>query len=802
MANIRGNRRAFGGPGNPPRWARADKNGIGTAYSASSLLWYTVWNGIVTEIYYPNADRPQTRDLQYLFTDGETFFHQETRYLETKIETIGGGLGYRVAGSDPEGRYTYTKDIISNPHLPCLLQRTQVHAPPEMRKKLKLYALLAPHLEVAGWGNNGYVVDVLGRWVLVAERKGTWLAMAASEPFSKASVGYVGTSDGWTDLADGFQMHWEFDQATDGNIALTGEIDLANTREFTLGLAFGSSLHRAMTTLMQSLAEPFESQFRRFEEQWKRADRTRRALDAFSCDGGKLYQASYRLLLAHEDKTFQGAMVASLSIPWGQAKSDQEGEGGYHLVWTRDMVQCALGLLAAGNTQTPLRALIYLATTQSHDGSVGQNFWLDGKAFWPGTQLDEVAFPILLAYRLHAEGALENFDAYPMMMRAAGFLLRQGPVTQQERWEECGGYSPSTTAAVIAALVCTADFARQRGEVDTAVFLEEYADWLEHNIENWMVTREGTLAPGISTHYVRLTPAKPGDFLPDEGVGDQRIWLTSRHAGEQADYPARDIVDAGFLELVRYGIRRPDDPIVMDSLKVIDASVKLDLPSGSYWHRYNYDNYGEREDGAPYEGFGRGRAWPLLTGERGHYELAAGHDSTGHVRAMEAAASPTQMIPEQVWDSEDLPELHLRKGRATGSAMPLLWAHAEYIKLLRSRQEGKVYDRIPCVANRYLENRPPYPNIQFWSFDSPARTVRQGHKVRITAFAKFRLRWSEDGWETVNDLDSGGTKLGVCFVDLAVPESAAGNPIALRFTFFWTESEKWEGRDFAILVNP
>jgi glucoamylase len=760
-----------------------------------------VWNGIVTEIYYPNADRPQTRDLQYLFTDGESFFHQETRYLKTKIETIGGGLGYRVTGSDPEQRYSYAKDIISNPHLPCLLQRTQVQVPPEMRKKLKMYALLAPHLEVAGWGNNGYVVEVLGKLVLVAERKGTWLAMAASEPFSRASVGYVGTSDGWTDLAHGFQMDWEFDQARDGNIALTGEIDLANTLDFTLGVAFGSSLHRAMTTLAQSLAEPFESQFQRFEEQWKRAERTRIPSEAFSGDGGKLYQASYRLLLAHEDKTFQGAMVASLSIPWGHTKSDKEGEGGYHLVWTRDMVQCALGLLAAGNAATPLRALIYLATSQSHDGSVGQNFWLDGNAFWSGIQLDEVAFPILLAHRLHVEDALKNFDPYPMATRAAGFLLRQGPVTQQERWEEVGGYSPSTIAAVIAALVCTADFARQRGEVDAAVFLEEYADWLEHNIENWMVTRGGTLVPGISTHYVRLTPAKPGDFLPDEGVEEKRITLTSPHPGEESDYLARDIVDAGFLELVRYGIRPPDDPIVIDSLKVIDAIVKVDLPSGPFWRRYNHDNYGELEDGSAYEGFGRGRPWPLLTGERGHYELAAGHDATGHVRAMEASASPTQMIPEQIWDGDDLPQLHLRKGRATGAVMPLLWAHAEYIKLLRSRQEGKVYDRIPCVANRYLKNRPPYPNIQFWSFNCPARSVRQGHKLRITALASFRLHWSADNWQTISDLYSAGTEFGLYYVDLVIPDSPKADLTPVRFTFFWTESGRWEGRDFEIAVK-
>jgi glucoamylase len=754
-----------------------------------------VWNGIVTEIYYPTVDRPQTRDLQYLFSDNETFFHQETRYLESKIETIGGGLGYRVTGADPEGRYRYTKDIISNPHLPCLVQRTHVDADPEMLKKLKLYALLAPHLEVAGWGNNGYVLETLSRLVLAAERGGTWLAMGTSIPFSRASVGYVGQSDGWTDLADGFRMDWEFDRATDGNIALVGEIDLSSAQDFTLGVAFGDSLHAAMTTLFQSLAEPFDSQYRRFEEQWKRTEHTRRPLESAAGDGGKVYQASYRLLLAHEDKTFQGAMVASLAIPWGHSKSDHEGEGGYHLIWTRDMVQSALGLLAAGNTGTPLRALIYLATSQNADGSVGQNFWVDGRPFWTGLQLDEVAFPILLAHRLQAANALQDLDPYPMAARAAGFLVRSGPVTQEERWEEVSGYSPSTIATVIAALLCTADFARQKSDLDTAKFLEEYADWLEHNIESWMVTRQGTLVPGISTYYVRINPAGPGDFLPDEGVDDKVVKLTSRAEGEQAEFPAKDVVDGGFLDLVRHGIRRADDPIVVDTLKVIDAVLKVDLPAGPFWHRYNHDNYGERADGAPYETFGGGRLWPLLTGERGHYELAAGHDITPYIQALEGSASPTQLIPEQIWDEEDRPEHHLRKGRATGSAMPLLWAHAEYIKLLRSRQDGKVYDLIPCVADRYLGDRPPYANIQFWSINTPAKTVGRGHKLRITALKDFRLRWSVDNWATTNDHASISTSLGLDYVDLEI-----GDQGPVRFTFFWTEPGTWESRDFEVAV--
>jgi glucoamylase len=634
----------------------------------------------------------------------------------------------------------------------------------------------------------------------VAEREGTWLAMAASHPFSRASVGYAGRSDGWTDLADGLQMDWEFDQATNGNIALTGEIDLSQTQEFILGVAFGNSLHRATTTRVQSLAEPFDAQFRRFEEQWKRVDHSRRALESFSGDGGKLYHASHRLLLAHEDKTFQGAMVASLAIPWGQAKSDKDGEGGYHLVWTRDMVQSALGLLAAGNVETPLRALIYLAMSQAEDGSFAQNFWLDGTAFWSGIQLDEVALPILLAHRLQSEGALRGLDPYLSVSRAAGYLIAQGPVTQQDRWEEHSGYSPSTIASEIAALICAADFARQRADDETATFLEQYADWLEHNIETWMVTRNGSLVAGVSTHYVRVNPARPGDFLPDDGPTDKMVTLTSRPPGERAEFPAQEIVDAGFLELVRYGIRHPSDPIVIDTLKVVDATLKVELAWGPCWRRYNQDGYGERADGGPYEGFGQGRAWPLLTGERAHYELAAGHDVAEYVRAMEGSASPTYLIPEQVWDEEDRPPLHLHKGRATGAAMPLLWAHAEYTKFLRSRQERKAYDLIPCVAKRYLGERAPYTNIQVWSFKCPAKTVQRGDKLRIMALTDFRLRWSLDNWQTVNDSNSTRTKLGLCYLDLDIA-TAGTNLARVRFTFLWTGPRVWEGKDFEVGVR-
>ena len=709
---------------------------------------------------------------------------------------MGEGLAYRVTGSDPENRYRYVKEIIADPHLPCLLQRTRVEGSPEVLQKLKIYALLAPHLDIAGGGNSGYVMRAINREILVAERNGCWLAMMANRPFNRVSVGYVGQSDGWTDLADGFRMDWEFDCATNGNVALIGEIDLAETQEFTLGVAFGDSLHSAMTALFQSVVEPFDEQAARFEEQWKRTDRTRRPLENFSFDEGRLYRTSYRLLLAHEDKTFPGAMVASMAIPWGDAKSDEAGQAGYHLVWTRDMVQSALALVAAGNTETPFRALVYLATNQQADGGFAQNFWIRGEPFWTGIQLDEVSFPILLAHRLKAEGALRQIRPLAVVMRGAAYLIQHGPVSQQERWEELSGYSPSTLAAEIAALICAADFAHENDDEESAVFFEQYADWIEHNLENWTVTREGSLVEGVSEYFVRVNPACAGDYLPENGVHDETVHLTSRYPNEQAYFPARDIVDGGFLELVRYGVRRPDDPIILNTVKVIDAMLEVDLPAGKCWKRYNNDGYGQRDGGDHYDSYGRGRPWPLLTGERGHYEVAAGRDPADYVRWMEGLATTTRMLPEQVWDEDDIPEKGLRKGGPTGSAAPLLWAHAEYIKLLRSRADGQVFDRIPSVANRYSGEHPPYANLHFWSFACPARSVGRGQKLRIIADAQFRLRWSGDNWQNTSDPDASATKFGIFYADL----EAGSDTRSLRFTFFWPEAARWEGKDFEVTV--
>jgi glucoamylase len=733
-----------------------------------------------------------------LISDGKSFFHDEKRHLKHKFERLSDhALGYRCTNSDPHGRYAIVKEIIADPHLACVLQRTKVTGDESFISKLQIYALCAPHLEVGGWGNNGYVAELDGRKILMAQKQGTWLALVATAPFSRTSCGYVGHSDGWTDLAANFQMDWEFDHATDGNIALTGQLDLRAHREFTLGLAFGDTQHHAITTVLQALGTPFEAHHKRYTEQWGRTSAHQMPLEKVSSDKGNLYHSSFSLILAHEDKSYPGALIASLSIPWGEAAGDKD-QGGYHLVWTRDMVNSASALLASGESATPLRALIYLAVCQQEDGGFPQNFWVNGNPYWRGIQLDEVAFPILLALRLSQQNALQEFDPYPMVLKAASYLLRHGPVTQQERWEEASGYSPSTLASNIAALIGAAYFCRQRADKAAAEFLEQYADFLESHIEAWTVTTDGTLISEVRCHYIRILPEDVGNPDPVENPNSGILKIANLAPGTRNSFPAKEIVDAGFLELVRYGIRKPNDPIILDSLKVIDAVLKADTPMGPVWRRYNHDGYGQRDDGGPYVGWGKGRAWPLLTGERAHFELAAGRDVKPYIRAIEAFASATGLLPEQVWDEKDQPNAHMFLGRPTGSAMPLMWAHAEYIKLLRSVSDGHIFDLIPEVAKRYLGDRKACQLFEIWKPNRRVRVVKKGYTLRVQAPAPFHLHWTGDEWGTVKDTSSSATTLGIDFVDIPI---IATQRAPIRFTFFWPESNSWEGRDYMVEIK-
>jgi glucoamylase len=476
-----------------------------------------------------------------------------------------------------------------------------------------------------------------------------------------------------------------------------------------------------------------------------------------------LYRMSAAVLAIHEDKRASGAMIASLSIPWGNTKSDHE-LGGYHLVWPRDLVNSAGALIALGHSVLARRTLRYLMSTQEEDGRWAQNLWLDGTPYWSGLQLDEVAFPILFAEMLRREGKLEDLDPYPMIRRAAGFIVRNGPVTGQDRWEENSGYSPFTVAVEVAGLLAAAEFAERAGDADLALLFRDTADAWNARIEEWTYVRDTALARevGVDGYYVRIAPDDVCDVAPKSGG---YIPIKNRPGGADWAHYA-EIVSPDALALVRFGLRDPLDPRIVNTVRVLDARLRALTATGPGWYRYNRDGYGEHDDGSPFDGVGVGRPWPLLAGERAHYELAAGRaDVAVHLLGvMRAQASDGGMLPEQVWDGPDRPEFELVNGHPTGSAMPLVWAHAEYAKLVRSLHDGRVFDMPQQPYERYVRQRVGC-DLTIWAQHCRASSMPVGNRLRIQSPVDMMVRW------TVGDADASeivcrDTKIGVWLADL------------------------------------
>lgn len=784
---------APGAPGIEPRWTTSAKEGIGTAYHTSSQVWYTVSHGIINEIYFPHVDSPNTRDLQFLITDGESFCHEERRDLIHQVERPEpDALLFRLTNTDRAGRYRLVKEVLGEPHSSVVLMHVRLEILDEaLTDKLKLYVLLAPHIKNTGEHNFAGCKHIGGYHLLCAERDEIHLALGCNCDFTKRSVGYVGTSDGWRDLMDNFQMDWQYHIARDGNVALMGEVDLSQGNEFTVGVGMGFSCQSAATQLLQSFVFPFDVSRQKFIEQWKRTNKP----NGVTLDNPAthdLFRLSKCVLQAHEDKTFLGASVASMSIPWGETQDD-DNRGGYHLVWARDMVHTATALLACREHESPLRALIWLSCVQAEDGGMPQNSEIDGTPYWHGVQLDEIAAPILLAWRLKRADALQDFDPWIIIRRAVRFLILNGPVTAQERWEENSGYSPSTLAATIAAVICAADFADDCHHEDSSSFLRDYADWLVANLESWTVTTCGELVPGKPRHYVRITPEDP---CPGSVAANPNTAVVEIKNGG-GSHPARNVVDAGFLDLVRLGIRAADDPVIVDSVAVVDAVLKRDLPQGPCWRRYNHDGYGQYPDGSAFDGAGEGRSWPLLTGERGHYELAAGRDPIPLVKAIEGFANEGGMLSEQLWDSHDLPDGSMKFGQPSGAAMPLCWAHAEYICLVRSAHDGVCFDRIEPVYQRYAVNNTP-SEFEIWTFAHQIQELPTGKKLRIISDRPALVHWSEDNWQTQKDVRTRRNALNLYYADLPLEQHEPGTKII--FTLLWTADDKWEGTDYVITI--
>jgi glucoamylase len=791
---------APGRPGIPARWTSSAKSAVGTALTPQSRVWYTLSHGILNEIYYPRVDYACTRDFGFIVTNGRDYFSEEKRHARSTVRPVEDGVpAFKLANVAADGRYRIDKIVLADPARDVVLQRV-VFTALDGGRDYRLFALLAPHLVNRGADNDAWLGTYKGHEMLFASGSGNAMALACSATWRARSVGFVGVSDGWQDLHQHFALTWKYDSARGGNVALVAEIDLSDGKnEFVIALGFGRRAEEAAHRIIGSLADGFDAALAAFTDDWQAWQAELLPLDPPRDQGAaNTYRISTAVLRSHEANSFPGGIIASLSIPWGFARGDED-LGGYHLVWPRDLVETAGALVAAGAFDDARRVLRWLEATQEADGHWPQNCWLDGEPYWTGVQMDECAFPVLLVDLLWREGGLtvpELQRYWPMVKKAAAFVTQNGPVTGQDRWEEDAGYSPFTLAVEIAALLAAADIADHAGEA-AAAYLRETADAWNEQIEHWIYVTDTALARelGVEGYYVRIAPADSADACsPSAGF----VPIKNRPP-DQSREPAALLVSPDALALVRFGLRAADDPRIRNTLRVIDALLKVELPAGPSWRRYNGDGYGEHADGKPFDGIGVGRPWPLLTGERAHYELAAGNRAAAEdlLAAMEAFASDGHLIPEQVWDAADIPGRELFRGRPSGSAMPLVWAHAEHIKLLRSLREERVFDMPPQPYQRY-QVEGVRSSLRIWRLNQKCRTLDAGKMLRVELPRAATLHWSSDGWRHVCDTPTQVTAFGTHFADLDTESLMPGAAVVL--TFYWQDDRRWEGTDYRIDV--
>jgi glucoamylase len=773
---------------------------VGTALNLHSKVWFTLSHGILNEVYFPRVDQACTRDLGLIVTNGSSFFSEEKRHCSFENLPLEPGIPvYQLTNTELQGRYRIEKEVFCDPYRNVVLQKVRFVPLQGNLTDYRLYALLAPHLANCGRENTGWAGDYKGTPMLFAQRNDCALAFACSTPWQNMAVGFVGFSDGWQDLSQHYQLTWNYSRAENGNIALTGEIDLAACAgECVLALSFGGIWAEAGQQARSSLLEPYAALRTDYVWHWKnwqaellKLDEPGREID--------LYRASAATLRCHESKDFLGGVIASLSIPWGFNKGDED-LGGYHLIWPRDLVETACGFLAAGAELDAWRVLRYLEATQEGDGHWGQNLWLDGRAYWEGVQMDETAFPILLVdiLRRQSRSVVPDLQRWwALVSRAAGFIVRNGPVTQQDRWEEDAGYSPFTLAVEISSLLAAADLAECVGQKEIAAHLRDTADCWNDSIERWAYAEHSDLARqlGVEGYYVRISPPESDCAAsPLEGF----VPIKNRPAGQDLERVVH-LISPDSLALVRFGLRAPDDPRILNTIKVIDALLKVDLPQGPGWYRYNGDGYGEHQDGSPFDGTGIGRPWPLLAGERAHYELAAGRPQVAEalLRVMELSTGGGRLIPEQVWDADDIAQLELFRGKSSGSACPLVWAHSEYIKLRRSLRDGKIFDQPPQTVQRYQVERRKAVHFE-WRFNNKCRTMPQGKKLMLVLPQPAFVHWTFDGWQTTQDTPTDDA-LGAYVAHLPSDQLAVGREIV--FTFFWQKQQRWEGSNYTVAIQ-
>ena len=674
---------ASGGPGSTPYWNESGGvQGFADALGSASKVAYTLGDGELENVFYPEDDEPDTYGLQYYVTNGSSFADSETANT-THAVTLADptSLTFQQTNTATNGDFTIQKTYIADPNANVVLIQTTFTN--DTATPLYLYADYQPYLANQGDGNTGGTDTASGD--LEAVNGSVASALASSTGFSAASTGYVGTSSsGVSQLTGGYTLGTQYTGvSSSGHLDQTAEIPVASTGSttFTLALAFDTSESAAVTDASGALSTGFGSLESSFESGWHTwlagLDAPPASVEPSSAGGTgsaallNQYYISLMELKADEDKTYVGGFVASPTDPWGASDSAASaGNHGYHLVWTRDEYEMATSLLSAGDTTDAQAALSYILKYEvESSGEVKQNTWLNGNQEWGGQQMDEASFPLILAYQLNDTNATD----WATLKTEANYIVSTGPSTGEERWEENGGYSPSTIAAEIAGLVCASVLAGDQGDsTDAATYLSTAQTWAS-DVDGWTYTTDGPLGSG--DYFIRIAPnGQPNDST------------TISIANGGGSYDQRDVVDAGFLELVRLGIKAPSAADITDSLSVVDSTIAVTTPQGVMYHRYNHDGYGETSTGADYTGAGVGNLWPVFNGERGEYDVANGDltDAATQLGIMQASASADGQIPEQVWGSSTAATAAgtgWSLGQPDNSSTPLMWSMAQYVRL-------------------------------------------------------------------------------------------------------------------------
>ena len=730
---------APGGPGALSHFDLARKDCLGTSAGTKSKVWYTVAGGVLSDVYYPTVDNTNLETLQYIVTDGTSFTDLQSRDMTYSVSALdSAGMECEVTATAKSGTYRIVTDYLTDPNRNTVVMKLRVHSSTQSR--LQIYVRFDPTVNGNGGGGPGNggpdsaTVDTsTGHPVLVAYDTTTAtnavnrdyaqpVFAALDGVFDKAASGFVGTaSDGLVQIDTSHRLTQTYSDALDGNVVQTARLQLPQgDGSLTLALGFGPDQSSAVASAEGSISAGLDSIRSAYRDGWKAYDarlaRPPERIAGLASAAVRQLTAEYYLsanvVKASEDKTFPGAIVASLASPWGQAVSAGDPNntyfGSYREVFARDLYEAWTGLVADGDFATARDAVTFLFTRQQlPDGSMPRNSLVNGKIAPDSfnTQLDECAYPILMAWTV----GMTDPSLYTQHIRpAAYFVVAHGPSFGPERWEEQGGYSPSTIAAEVAGLISAAHIADVNGDSASARVFRGTADDWQRSIKGWTVTTSGPLAS--HPYFIRLS--KTGD--PNAAIS-----YNVGNGGPTLDQ--RAVIDAGFLELSRLGELAASDPDIQQSLPVVDATIESSTPSGPGWHRYNGDGYGDGlTDGhtwAP-SGQGNGHLWPALSAERAENSLQTGavQQAVALLQAMNNFGSGVGLIPEQDWELSDLAaspygtdptvaSIGFVDGKAAGSAAPLTWSAGSFVRLTADIGAGRALDQPANTTARYVTHQ-------------------------------------------------------------------------------------------------